>query len=1094
MPRHDVIDNRNIHLVDRILEFLPHSQAAHFAVGYFFLSGYKAIAPHVVHLEKLRLLIGNTTNRETLEQMVEGYHRLESVQHRQRAERMNASERPTIMTETALSARDTLSLMLQTDEEQKAALSLAQGIEDGRIEVRIYTKGRLHAKAYIFDFEPDMPYVGAGIVGSSNLSLSGLAHNTELNASLDGNANHRELKRWFDELWDEAEDFSAALMDEIKKSWVANQVTPYEIYLKTLYNLVRDRLEGARDTRLLWEAEMPPLADFQQVAVEQARRILRMTNGVFIADVVGFGKTYIGTALLKHWNLYENAYAVVVCPRSLVKMWEMFLARYGIWGTVLSTGILSQPGNERLLLDDPKYSNAGIVLIDESHNFRNQDTQRYKALQLFTQNRPCILLTATPRNTSAWDIYYQVKLWHPDDRTALLDPPNPPNLADYFRRVEPRNGGTPASSLRDLLDKILIRRTRRHVLDFYGETDQNGRRFVRVQEQRMYFPDRRLDTVSYSIEETYGAQVYGILQDLMGQLTYARYNLYPFVLPRYRREPRYQRLRNASGTLRGLMRVLMFKRFESSVAAFRITVQRLISIHQLFLQAIEAGFIPAGDQAQTILYDTDRDDQVEFADLEEELRAASQEYELEHFDATSLTEALQSDLQILVRMERLIEPITPKLDDKLVVLREMLLHGRNPYDNLSLPGNLPDGKVLIFTQFAGTAQYLYDNIKDIVGEKRIRKVDSDTSDLFEVIGRFAPQANAYNVSPDAELRVLVTTDVLSEGLNLQDGDHVINYDLHWNPVRLIQRVGRVDRLGSLHDDVYVYNFLPEAGVERQLHLQERLSRRIQEIHDSIGEDAHILSPTETINEEAMYAIYQGDERILEQAETDEVPFSLLEAEEIIRQLEQDNPELFDHIKSLPDGVRSSRQSEETSGTYVFCEAQDRHGDGRYRRLFLVDEQGRIITNEISEILRAIQCDETIRPTAIPAGYNQTVTTVQKQFENEVRERQAELQRTAGRARGREYVLQQLQLLIQHATDQTERQKIIHLSRLFSRVPLSRRCHNELNALRARKTEGIILIEQLLRVARDYGLEDLFESFEHQEEILIPRVICSEALR
>src|SRR5690606_28016795 len=161
-------------------------------------------------------------------------------------------------------------------------------------------------------------YEGAGIVGSSNLSLSGLVHNTELNASLDGNANHHELRRWFDELWDEAEDFSAALMDEIQRSWAGTLVTPHEIYLKTLYHLVRDRLEGSRDASLLWEAEMPPLAEFQQVAVEQARRILSATNGVFIADVVGFGKTYIGAALLKHWNLYQNAYAVVVCPRSLV--------------------------------------------------------------------------------------------------------------------------------------------------------------------------------------------------------------------------------------------------------------------------------------------------------------------------------------------------------------------------------------------------------------------------------------------------------------------------------------------------------------------------------------------------------------------------------------------------------------------------------------------------------------------------------------------------------------------------------------------------------------------------------------------------------
>ncbi len=1094
MPQHDVIDNRTVCLVDRVRDFLPHSQAAHFAVGYFFLSGYKAIAPYVAQLDKLRLLIGNTTNRETLEQMVEGYHRLEDAQRRQRDERMNAQERAAIVTETAISARDTLALMLQSDDEQDAALSLAQGIEEGRIEVRVYTKGRLHAKAYIFDFKPGLPYDGAGIVGSSNLSLSGLAHNTELNASLDGNANHRELKRWFDELWDEAEDFSVALMEEIKRSWVAHKATPYEIYLKTLYTLARDRLGEARDIQLLWEAEMPPLAEFQRVAVEQARRILSTTNGVFIADVVGFGKTFIGTALLKHWNLYYNAYAVVICPRSLVHMWENFLARYGIWGTVLSMGMLSQREHERLLLTDPKYSNAGIVLIDESHNFRSPDTQRYRALQLFTQNRPCILLTATPRNTSAWDIYHQIKLWHPDDRTALLDPPNPPNLADYFRRVEPRNGGAPSAALRDLLDKILIRRTRRHVLDFYGDTDAQGRRFVSVQGQPLYFPHRRLATVSYSIEQTYGAQVYAKLRQLMNQLTYARYNLYPYVLPLYRREARYQKLKTASGTLRGLMRVLLFKRLESSVAAFRATATRLRNIHELFIQALDAGFIPAGEEAQSILYGTDRDDLPDFADLEDELREASQEYRAEHFDTEALREALFHDLQTLERMEGLVEPITPELDDKLQVLREMLRRDRNPYEDRPLPGRLSTGKVLIFTQFSDTAQYLYDNLKDVVGDKLIRKVDSDTSDLLEVIGRFAPQANAYELTPGRELRVLATTDVLSEGLNLQDADHVINYDLHWNPVRLIQRVGRVDRLGSPHAEVHVFNFLPEAGMERQLRLKERISRRVQEIHDTIGEDAPILSPTERLNEEAMYAIYQGDSTVLDQDEAEPVPFSLLEAEEIIRQLQQNNPEVFEYIKNLPDGVRSSRSCDDLHGTYVLCEAQDRQGNARYRRLFLVNDDGEIISSEIPTILRTLRCTYDEPRQAIPTGYNRAVAGVQQEFEREVRTRQSVLQYSTGRALGRGYVLQQLRAIFGQTEDESTKQLSEYLSRLFTRAPLSRRCHNELNNLRTRTVEGDALIEQLLRIVRDYGLEDLYRNIGQQDEVLIPRVICSEALR
>jgi hypothetical protein len=540
------------------------------------------------------------------------------------------------------------------------------------------------------------------------------------------------------------------------------------------------------------------------------------------------------------------------------------------------------------------------------------------------------------------------------------------------------------------------------------------------------------------------------------------------------------------------MRILLFKRFESSVAAFRATITRLRNIHELFIQALDAGFIPAGEQAQSLLYDTDRDDQIDFADLEEALREASHEYHLEHFDGEALREALAADLSLFAHMERLVEPITPQLDDKLQVLREMLRRGRNPYENTALPGTLPSGKVLIFTQFSDTAQYLHDNLRDIVGDKEIRRVDSDTSDLLEVVGRFAPRANAYDLAPGSELRVLVTTDVLSEGLNLQDGDHVINYDLHWNPVRLIQRVGRVDRLGSLHAQVYVFNFLPEAGMERQLRLQERLAYRVQDIHDTIGEDAFILSPTERLNEEAMYAIYGGDSWVLDAAE-EQVPFSLLEAEEIIRQLRQDDPGYFEYIKSLPGGIRSSRAGADAQGVYVLCEAQDRRGDARYRRLFLVDDSGEEITSEMPTILRYLQCESDEPRQTIPIGYNQLITDVQQKFDHEVRTRQSELQHSSSRGLGREYVLRQLRLIFEQTVEETTKQTAIYLSGIFTRVQLSRRCHNELNALRIRTVQDEELLEQLRRIVRDFGLEDLYRNMGEQDDVLITRVICSETM-
>lgn len=1092
---HDIIDNRSELLVDHLKRYLADSESAHFAVGYFFLSGFQAIAPEVRKLKKLRLLIGNVTNRETLEQMVEGYGRLDIAQRRTRSERMNAAERPQILDANSTAARDTLAVMPQSDDEQAAILSLAEGIADGRIEVRVYTKGRLHAKAYIFDFDGQRIRAtrGAAIIGSSNFSLSGIAHNTELNAGIHGNGNHEALSAWFEELWAESDEFSAALINQIERSWAANPVTPYEIYLKTLYALVKDRLEDTRNAQLLWEAEMPPLAEFQRVAVEQARQVLRRTNGVFISDVVGFGKTYIGAALLKHWNLYEGAYALVICPRPLVNMWEGMLARYGIWGAVLSMGELSPKKNERLLFEDMKYSNAGIVLIDESHNLRSRDTQRYKAVERFTQGRTCILLTATPRNTSAWDVYHQIKLWHPDDQTALLDPPNPPNLAEFFNRVEPRGKAHSSAELRDLLDKILIRRTRRHVLEFYGEADDHGRRFVRVQGKPMYFPERQLQTVAYSIEQTYGSSVYASLREMMRGLSYARYTLYHFVQPQHRSLKQYLKLKTASGALRGLMRVLLFKRFESSVAAFRSTLAKLIKLHLISLEAMVRGFIPAGEEAQRIIYELEGE--LDFSEVEDELRAASQDYPLEHFDADGLREALQADKAIFEQMAALVEPITPKLDDKLVTLQTMLRAGKDMNGN-TLPGAMQTGKVLIFTQFSDTAQYLFENLREIVGEKYIRKVDSHTSNMIEVVGRFAPAANKAKLEKGThELRVLVATDVLSEGLNLQDADHIINYDLHWNPVRLIQRVGRIDRLGSAHGTVYAFNFLPETGVERELGLQESLTLRVQEIHDTIGEDTYVLTRAETLNEESMYAIYQADSRILE-GDDETQPFSLLEAEEIIRGLRTNDPALFEHIRALPDGVRSARITPpgyEQAVAFVLCEAREKGGETRYRRLYLVDSTGENLTTEFPAIIQAIRCAADEPRLDIPAGYNALVQDVHVAFEREVRERQADLRHTATRGLGRDYAVSELSALYDSESNETTRQLVAHLITLFAYARFSRRCHNELNALRQREGKGVELLEQLSRIARDYDLESKTQALGVADEFLMTRIVCSEAL-
>jgi len=1085
MP-HDIIDNRTRELAPEIKNFLADSHRAHFAVGYFFLSGFEAIAAQIPHLDQLRLLIGNVTDRQTIEQLAEGYHHLDTIQRAVRRQRMAGGQADRIRQETAASIQATLELMDQTDEAQTLVLSLVDLIARGQVQVRVYTRGRLHAKAYLFDFDPARirAQEGAAIVGSSNLSLGGIVHNTELNVRVFGDGNHAELSRWFDELWDEAEDFDEGLMQELRRSWASSQVlqpepegprpvSPHDIYLKTLYTLVQDRLEGRLDAELLWEAEMPDLADFQRVAVRQAIKVLDTYDGVFVADVVGLGKTYIGTTLLKHYALYRGARPLVVCPASLVEMWEWFMERYQIDAPVVSMGLLSQPGNERLLVDNWRYRDRDLVLVDESQNFRHRDTQRYDALQVFTQNRRTILLTATPRATSAWDIYHQIKLWHPQDTTAI--PIDPPNLREFFRQVEPPNQGPPSRALQEVLNHLLIRRTRHHIRTYYPDAQING--------QPLVFPDRQLETITYSIEDAYQeGRVYQRLHDLMGQLTYARYALFDYVRPERREELKYQELKRAGAALRGLMRVMLFKRFESSVHAFRETVNRLRDRQRAFQGALDRGLVPAGEEATAILYKSDLDDEVT---LYEALEKASGRYPIADFDVPLLRAALDADIALLDEMARLVAPIGPREDAKLQQLVAMLTHGRPADDGLPLPGDLSRGKVLVFTQYADTAHYLYDNLRHL---GHIRAVESDTSDLARVILRFAPQANQHQLGPgEEELRILVSTDVLSEGLNLQDANHIINYDLHWNPIRLIQRVGRVDRIGTEHDTVYAYNFLPDTGLERELGLERRLEHRIAEIQRTIGEDAAVLHQGERVNKEALYAIYRGDASILEDEPEADI-FNLLEAEELIRQLQRTAPDRFEEIATMPDGIRSARQAAGPPGLFVFCQA------GNYQRLYLVDGEGRP-TADPQQAIRAIRCEEDEPTLALPADINERVAAVKRDFDAEVRRRESEIRHTVGRALGRDYALDELRLVFDGTKDPDEKARLALLSEILTTVPLTARAHKELNTLRRGHITGPAQVAQLLRIVRDYNLEEAYRALADQaaDAPLIPRIVCSEAL-
>lgn len=1113
MPTHDIIDNRAQKLVDHINRILATTDTARFAVGYFFVSGLESLARNLDGLKELRVLIGNTTNRETLEQLAEGYRRLETVQQElEKARYPKRVDIRQIAAATAENVRHTLEVMDQTDASAETVTTLIRLIEAKRLKVKVYTKGRLHAKAYIFTygavydlFGNPLPRNerGIAIVGSSNLTLAGVTSNTELNVIVPGNANHDILCDWFDELWDEAEDFDTELMQEMRQSWAAAWVRPYDIYLKTLYSLVKDRLEGAEEQDHLWDEEITrQLADFQRIAVKQAVQMIRDHNGAFIADVVGLGKSSIGAAVVKHFERSENAHPLILCPAPLVPMWERYNEVYDLNARVLSIGYLREGDGYNPLLQDIKYRDRDFVLVDESHNFRNPESQRYHIVQDFiaTGRRVCFL-TATPRNSSAWDVFNQIKLFHPEDKTDL--PINPPNLRTYFKMIE-----TGERKLPELLSHVLIRRTRRDIVRWYGydaETHKpvdptnyrdylGGRKraYVMVAGREQYFPRRELETIEYSIEDTYKGLYHELRKHIgtprhgrwdnppPGELTYARYGLWNYVQPaRQKREP-YVNLQRAGRNLRGLMRTMLFKRFESSVEAFRKTIGRMLDVHEKFLEALQQGIVPAGEQAQQILYEPSAAEEM---DLMDALRRVSVPYKIEDLRVELLQSHLRQDIRILKQILNLVRDITPAQDAKL---QQLIAHlGKRP---------LRDGKRLIFTQYAETAQYLYENLNPADARDDIDVIYSGGKDRTRLVWRFAPKANPEYVprEGDTELKTVIATDVLSEGLNLQDCDKIINYDLHWNPVRLIQRFGRIDRIGTEHAKIYGYNFLPETRLDKNLGLREKLAQRIKEIHETIGEDSQILDPSEQLSEEAIFAIYERQGGQLSLFEDDEEAnlLDLNEAEQFIRRLRQLDPAEFERVANLRDGIRTACSTPEGlpvfKGLYVFCQA------GSYQRLFLWDGKSEIKSGDIPEILKRVKCEPTFAAQSLPPDFNAQVTRVKKMFGEEVSRRATERQHTFSLTLSQRYVLKELRVLFDQTRDEDTRAQINRLERAF-RGRVTSAVNREINTLRRNAITGSPLLKSLADVYHLHRMEDWEQAdMRALEEETVPIIVCSEA--
>ncbi len=945
----DYIDNQRhtlAEVLDRTIREL-NQRELDVASGYFTPLVWRYLKEAFSHLDGFRLLLGREPELEHT-----GLDRLDLKQYFRRKLQTDLEELPFDLDHVRLI--DELIAFLQRE----------------TVQVRLFSQPFLHAKAYI------LPRIA--IVGSSNLTPAGLTRNSELNLVRMERAVAQDLKRWFEGFWEKAEDYKQELIELLEASKFGGKpYSSYEVFIKVLYEYFKDRLPEAPEQYTGVE-----LASFQQEGLHEAIYVLNKHHGVLIADAVGLGKTYIGMGLLEHYLLKGRRRGhipkgLIICPAQLRDLlWEPKLEEYGI-----KAAIRSQEEVGRRDFPWREFIHYDLVLVDESHNFRNPGTQRYQNLsRLIASGNPeklVILMTATPINNTIWDLYHELMLITRGSE-AYFRNWGISNLYGFFRKLDRGEAET-----FELLEETTVRRSRYDI-----KKRMEAGEVITIRGQEIRFPEREPESVDYDLVATYQ----GFYQEIARQIEALR--LVSYNLEQFKRDGQKETI-DRNNALIAILKTLWLKRLESSVQAFAQSVQNQQQFQKRFFELLlQNKLLSAVDHRKILALETEEEsDRKAVGELIAELPTVS----VADYDLRAVRQGVEFDLQIfdglLERLEQILRRSQdePRMDAKLERLKALL------------KGALRGEKVLIFTYYQDTAKYLYQSLKKDepwqaetgISPDQIGLISGETKskERERLVKRFAPISNTTEEQLEErcrlqqeELKILISTDVLSEGQNLQDARACVNYDLHWNPVRMIQRAGRIDRLGSPHETITIYNFFPEQGLENLLGLVGRLQRRIADIDRTVGLDASVLG--ETISQKSLEELRRlkaKDPALLEELER---ASELLSVDEMRLPLIACLQELGeDRIQEIPLGIHSGKHTE-VEGIFFAFRAGDRH----FWRFYPKDEDA-VITDkrQIFRWIRCTQATERVLPPDFQA--EQILPLLERATEGILRELRAQEART-----------------------------------------------------------------------------------------------------
>lgn len=897
-------------------------------VGFLRASGYFSLRPFLDNINRVRILIGIDVDKYIAQAANQG--------------RIFFGAEEEVREECLRKIRRDIESSNYKKEVEDGMFQMIQDLIDGKLELRAHPSKKIHAKLYIlYPDEFNQYSQGVAITGSSNLSGNGLGISEdkqyEFNVKLDRYDDVKFAKDEFELLWKEAEGCAITAEDvkaSVDRTYLKGDVKPYDLYIKMLMEYFSDRVLATDDNNPFDMPEGYTKYDYQMDAVAEGYQKLIRYDGFFLADVVGLGKTVIATMIAKKFlieNGRDKTKILVVYPPAVEQNWKATFKDFGIdkYAKFVTNGSLSK------VLDEENYNywNADeydLILVDEAHKFRSHTTSAFEQLQEICKmprieqgnipgyKKKVMLISATPMNNTPADIYNEIQLFQ-DPRRCTID--GVANLTAFFSplikefqqlRKDPNFDVTQfkklAEHVRDRVIKPLtVRRTRTDIESVarYNK-DVNG--FPKVE---------RPNASSYELNDHLADLFESAMQTLDKELTYARYQAIAYLKPEVS-NGLYDNAELISRSLAGIRKNGLVKRLESSFYAFQVSLSNFRQANQNMLDMFNRDkvFIAPDLDINNLLESGYTDEEIE-----EKLNAKAEDnpknsvFKAEDFKPEFI-EMLQGDQETLEKMCKAWEKITDADDSKFAKFNELLKH------ELFKEDRNPEQKLVVFSESVDTVKYL---------ERRINRKDvlvisaDNRSKLFKTIrenfdANYKTKLNYYNI--------ILTTDVLAEGVNLHRANVIVNYDTPWNSTRLMQRIGRVNRIGSASKHIYNYVFYPSREGNREINLNQIALSKIQTFHSTFGEDNQIYSQQEILDRDLTKLFDEGRKKQKEEA-NQELPFY-----EELRTLYKTNRREYNRIEKLSLRSRTGREKRTVEGvtlsgdTLVFLKTN-------YRKVFFL---------------------------------------------------------------------------------------------------------------------------------------------------------------